>query len=934
MKISFKDLSMIKEINLPEIIKSYGIPEGNRTNGTYSFKCPFHPDHNPSLKVNQKGSKWLWHCFGCGAGGNTLSFVMKYEKTSLLGAYGKLIKQIGPQKLQIPNPTSQINPKNQIPNIQKDEIQPVIKDFNPSDLLKRVTDFYHETFKEDRRALEYLVKRGLKDQDIYLNFKIGFANGSLKDTLPLEGPMVEALKSLGILNAKGNEVFYNRVIFPIRDEDGNVVSLYGRKLPDTSLKSQDTSLKTYPYGRRQDLSPKHLYLAGPHRGVFNCKVLSGTERIFLTESIIDSLSLYQLGIRESIALYGTNGLTKAHIELLQKHRIKEAILCLDNDEAGETAGQKISLTLKESGIKTSKIKLPDGIKDPNDYLISGKSKEEFIRLVEKTEYSIQNSEDRKDEKQRYPEISEDETQLTFNFSSRSYRIRGLTWNRLDQLRVNIKLKYNGNYHLDTLDLYSAKQRQVFTSQAGKVLQIDIADINTDLNYIVEHLEKIQAKKAGAQAQGAQTKKEMIEAEKQEALEFLNSPDLLDKIVSDFKTCGYVGEESNVLLGYLASISRKLNEPLALLIVSRSAAGKSALQNAILDFTPEEDFEKYTRLTDQALFYKGEESLKHKLLAIEEEQGANGAGYSLRNLQSAQSLKTASTIKDPLTGKLKTDVYTVKGPTAIMLTTTYHENFDYETYNRFIILTIDESMEQTRLILEKQRKNQSIEGIMLKQQKEKIKTKHHNSQRILKPVEVVNPYSEQLTFIDNVLRARREQPKYLALIKTIALLRQYQKEIKIGFSENESFEYIEVELKDIETANKIANEILGHSLSEMSPPSRRLLEEIKKLVDKKCREENISQEKCVISRRDIREYSRWSEYQIRAHIGELEELEYLIPVAGRQGKRFTYILAWDGQGSDGEKFILGLKDTACLEKFEGNNLTSRVLRADFVEQLTY
>ena len=779
-----------------------------------------------------------------------------------------------------------------------------------------MTDFYHDTFKEDQRALGYLAKRGIINQEIYLNFRIGFANGSLKDTLPSEGPMIKALKSLGILNARGNEIFYNCVIFPIQDEDGNVVSLYGRNLSDTSHKSQDSS-------------PKHLYLAGPHRGVFNCKVLSGTERIFLTESIIDALSLYQLGIRETIALYGTNGLTKAYIELLQKHRIKEAILCLDNDEAGETAGPKISLILKESGIKTSKIKLPDGIKDPNDYLLSGKTKEEFIRLIEN---QPQDSSCKPQDNQ--PQVNEEGEQINFNFSNCSYRIRGLSWNRLDQLRVNIKISSNGNYHLDTLDLYSAKQRQVFTSQAGKVLDIGASDLNVDLNYIVEHLEKIQAKKASAQAQGAQTKKEMIEAEKQEALEFLNSTDLLDKIVSDFKTCGYVGEESNVLLGYLASISRKLNEPLALLIVSRSAAGKSALQNAILDFTPEEDFEKYIRLTDQALFYKGEDSLKHKLLAIEEEQGANGAGYSLRNLQSAQSLKTASTIKDPISGKLKTDVYTVKGPTAIMLTTTYHENFDYETYNRFIILTIDESLEQTRLILEKQRKNQGIEGIMLKQQKEKIKTKHHNSQRILKPVEVVNPYSEQLTFIDNVLRARREQPKYLALIKTIALLRQYQKEIKTGFSGNETFEYIEVELKDIETANKIANEILGHSLSEMSPPSRRLLEEIKNLVDKKCREENISQEKCVISRRDIREYSRWSEYQIRAHIGELEELEYLIPVAGRQGKRFTYILAWDGQGSDGGKFILGLKDTACLEKFEGNNLTSRVLRADFVEQLTY
>ena len=345
MKINFKELSRLKKINLPELIKSYGIPEGIRTNGTYSFKCPFHNDNNPSLKVNKKGSKWLWHCFGCGAGGNTLSFVMRYEKTSLLGAYRKLIKQIDIQKSQIPDYKLQINSNNQnsMIELQKPDIEnlePRIE-INPANLLKRITDFYHDTFKEDRRALEYLAKRGIKDQEIYLNFKLGFANGTLKNTLPSESPMIESLKTLGILNAKGNEIFYNCVIFPIYDEDNNVVSLYGRNIERNS----------------------HLYLTGQHKGVFNSRVLASTDKIFLTESIIDSLSLYQLGIRETIALYGTNGLTKDHLELIKKNRIKEIVLCLDNDEAGKRAEEKLSLTLKELGIKISKIKLPENIKD-------------------------------------------------------------------------------------------------------------------------------------------------------------------------------------------------------------------------------------------------------------------------------------------------------------------------------------------------------------------------------------------------------------------------------------------------------------------------------------------------------------------------------------------------------------------------------------------
>ncbi|MEW6087085.1 MAG: toprim domain-containing protein [bacterium] len=885
MEMSFDQLRRIKELNLPEIIKSYGIPEGTKANGTpngtYSFKCPFHDDYNPSLKVNQKGNKWLWHCFGCGAGGNTISFVTKYEKISWLGAYRKLL--------------ALTDKKNQ----DQELTQEPIVDFSPADLLKRVTDFYHETFKEDRRALEYLAKRKITDQNIYMDFKLGFANGSLKKTLPPDGPMIEVLKASGILNAKGNEAFYNCVIFPIEDEYGNVVSLYGRNIERNS----------------------HLYLAGQHRGVFNSKVLASADKIYLTESIIDSLSLYQLGIKETIPLYGINGLTRGHLELIQKHRIKEIVLCLDNDTAGERAAERISITLKELGIKTATIRLPEGVKDPNEYLLTGITQQDFTRLIAAQAQeagptaglaarpAASPAADKAQE--NYPLVTEDETQITFNFKDHAYRIRGLNWNRLDQLKVNIKLTSLENYHLDTLDLYSAKHRQIFIAQAGKVISLEPSILNADLSLIVERLENIQAKKL-EKNENKEQKPVMTEQERQNALEYLKAPDLLDKIVADFKIYGYIGEQNNVLLGYLAAVSRKLSDPLAILTVSRSAAGKSALQDAILSFTPEEDYEKYTRLTDQALFYKGETSLVHKLLAIEEEHGANGARYSLRNLQSARSLRTASTIKDPVTGKLKTDVYTVKGPTAIMITTTYNENFDYETYNRFIILTIDESIEQTRLILEKQRQNQSIKGIILKREKEEIRTKHHSIQRLLRTLEVVNPYSEQLSFTDAVLRARREQPKYLSLIKTIALLRQYQKEIKTGYAGDDSFEYIEVDLKDIEAANEIANQILGHSLSEMSPPSRLLLIEIKKLVDKIREEENLLPEKCIISRRDIREWTRWSEYQIRTHITELEDLEYLIPVSGKQGKRFTYILAWDGQGSDGEKFILGLKDIEKLD----------------------
>jgi len=872
MFISYIKLRKIKRLNLPDIVKSYGIALKHNGNSSYQGLCPFHNDRNPSLSISKKNSVWLWHCFGCHAKGTVIDFVIKKENINFQQAYKKLSSLIDNEPL--------------IEKIHQEKTS--LCDFNPQSLLNETTNFYHNTFKEDRRGLNYLIKRGIRENSIYLDFKIGFVNGSLKKTLPDEGPMIDSLKKVGLLNQKGNDFFYNCVVFPIFDEDGNTISLYGRNIE-----------------RKQ-----HLYLPGPHKGVFNSKALRISKRIFLTESIIDCLSLYKIGIKEAISLYGTGGLTADHIELFKKYRTNQVYFCLDNDASGNEASKNIAERLSELGIKSYRVTLPDKIKDLNDYLLSGKGKEDFDKLVQKAHsLDIVSA----DLFSNDVNITEDDTQIIFDFKDRSYRVRGLTTQRLDQLKVNVKLTNKDSYHLDTFDLYSAKYRQSFTSCAKKVLNLEPGIINSDLALIVDHLENIQAKMLEEKTKPKDRLSKMSESEKIQAEEFLKDPNLLERIIADFKACGYVGEENNLLLGYFVSISRKLSTPLAMLIISRSAAGKSTLQNAILEFTPPEDYEKYTRLTDQALFYKEENALKYKLLAIEEEKGAHGAAYSVRNLQSAGGLRIAATIKDPQTGKFKTDVYVVYGPTSIMITTTYYEDFDYETYNRFIIITIDESINQTRLILERQRLDESVEGIILKREREKIKRLHHSVQRLLRPLEVANPYSGKLTFIDSILRARREQPKYLNIIKAVVLLRQYQKEIKTYTDNDETFEYIEVDLNDIEIANRIANEILGRSLDEMSPPSRRLLTEIKKLVDKICQEERILQDKCIISRRDIREFTKWSDYQIRTHIKELEELEYLIPVCGSQGKRFTYILVWDGSGSDGSKFLTGLID---IEKLRG------------------
>jgi hypothetical protein len=366
------------------------------------------------------------------------------------------------------------------------------------------------------------------------------------------------------------------------------------------------------------------------------------------------------------------------------------------------------------------------------------------------------------------------------------------------------------------------------------------------------------------------------------------------------------------MGYIAATSRKLDEPLSVLIQSRSAAGKSTLQDAIIMLVPTEDYIKYTRLTGQALFYKEEDSLVHKLLAIEEEHGARDASYSIRNMQSSKYLSIAATGKDPVTGKLKTEEYRVKGPVALMITTTEVE-LDYETSNRFITLTIDESKKMTERILQKQREQETLEGLIKKAETERIIKRHHNAQRLLRPLQVINPYAEYLTFPSESLRARRDHKKYLGLIKAIAFIYQYQREIKSIGNNGGMIQYIEVTLDDIEKANKLAGEILGRTLDELSPPSRLLLGMIREMVEARCKEQKSDPGEYRFSRRDIREWTRWSDFQIKCHVRQLEDLEYLYSITGKKGKEYVYELLYPGGGEDGRSFLMGLTSVEQLKK---------------------
>ena len=459
-----------------------------------------------------------------------------------------------------------------------------------------------------------------------------------------------------------------------------------------------------------------------------------------------------------------------------------------------------------------------------------------------------------------------------------------------------------------MDLYSARSRKTFIADAATLYHEETPVIEADVNRIIEECER----RADKPDPIAEDISRLTDEARRDGERFGKRPDLFDAIFKDFEKGGYLGERPNVLLAYLCMTSRKMFNPLALLILSGSGAGKSFLQDTALKFCPEEDLVKLTSVTERALFYKGETSLQHKVLALEEIAGGEDAAYAIRSLISAGILIIEATVKDPLTGRMTTMQNKVYGPTSVFQTTT-NPRVNPETLSRFYVSSIDESREQTRRILEAQREARTLEGLRMQLRQDGVLKRHHAFQRLLKTVRVINPYGRLLSYADDYLLTRRDNRKYLNLIEAVAFLRQMRKPFKQLTEEGQTVDYIEVSLRDIALANDLALDVLGRTLDELTGPTRTLLLLTEQLVQKIAGERKVEPGEVSVTRRAIREFSKWSDYQIRQHLPTLIELEYLLPVAGRNGQQYQYRLLWEGQGQAGERFMPGLKDVETLRR---------------------
>jgi hypothetical protein len=425
----------------------------------------------------------------------------------------------------------------------------------------------------------------------------------------------------------------------------------------------------------------------------------------------------------------------------------------------------------------------------------------------------------------------------------------------------------------------------------------LADLQHELGAVLEALERQRVALRGGAAPGKAVKPKMTAADREEALKLLRHPKLVDRLREDFHAAGCVGEDEPLLVGYLAALSRKLSEPLSVLFCARSGAGKSNLQDRILDMIPPEELVRVSRLTGQALFYREEDGLRHKVLAIEEEGGAKEAIYSLRVLQSSGSLTVSATRTDGQTGRPRAEEYRVNGPTSIFVTTSHPEGLDYETRNRFVVLTIDESAEQTRRILDRQRWSDTLDGLVERRRHEAIVQRQQNVQRLIESIHVVNPFAPTLKFPSGRLILRREQKKYLTLIKTIALLHQHQRKRKRTEIDGCTVEYIEVTKSDLRLAQQLAPALLRRNVDELAPPTRSLLTEIRKLVTTKMLQEHVPQTLAFLSRQEIHRATGLSYWHLRVYLQQLVDCDFIAVARQENGKRHLYELIEDSVEND-------------------------------------
>ena len=416
-----------------------------------------------------------------------------------------------------------------------------------------MADYYHDTLKQSPEALAYLHSRGLNDPEMVAHFKLGFAHRTLGYRLPEKNRKAGAesrgrLQRLGVIRESGHEHFNGSVIFPIFDLAGGVLGLYGRKIT-----------------------------AGLREGT----PLQPSKEIIVCQSIIDALTFWCAGFRHVTASYGVGGFTDDHRRAVREHGVQRVWIAYDRDDAGESAALALADELMAMGIECFRVLFPKGM-NANEYALKITPAEKSLEVLinkahwlgkgkapERARVEVIPVPDEADAAAKEEEIAPVPSlaaqaapatidvpaevkaeEILITLGDRRYRVRGLAKSlSYEILRVNLLASNGDGFHVDTLDLYSARQRAVYVKPAAVEMAVKEDAVKRDLG---RALLKLERKQDATEA--------MNEPDCAAALELLHDPKLLDRILDDLERCGVVGEETYKLAGYISTVSRHLEAP--------------------------------------------------------------------------------------------------------------------------------------------------------------------------------------------------------------------------------------------------------------------------------------------------------------------------------------------------------------------------------------
>ena len=453
---------------------------------------------------------------------------------------------------------------------------------------------------------------------------------------------------------------------------------------------------------------------------------------------------------------------------------------------------------------------------------------------------------------------------------------GIKVNKLESLRVTVsvqKLKTQSIVR-HSIDLYNDNQVEKFVRKLAERLTIGTSVVRKTLQELTHELENYRFLLLDKQEQENKPfYKELSASEEKEAKAFLKKRKLLANTNEYIGKSGVIGESINRLLMYLIFTSRKTSNPLHCISLGSSGAGKTHLQSKVAELIPEEDKVEITVLSANAFYYFNRTELQHKLILIEDLDGAESVLYPLRELQSKKRITKTVVHKDSK-GTTKTIHLTVEGPVSVAGCTTQESIYE-DNSNRSFLLYIDESEEQDTRIMQYQRL--ATAGKINEEQEFLAAELLRNVQRVLKPIKVINPYAEYLELPQSVFKPRRTNSHYLQFINAITFYKQYQRESKVDTQTGEM--YIETTIEDIQEANELITEVLLRKSDTITGACRNYLERLKQYLQ--------TNKQTTFTNAEIRRSLHIKASTLRRYHLQLLEEGYTKKVKGKQGQAYYY-----------------------------------------------